>query len=251
MKSWWRAVLSYPPTWIAVALLIAGVWLIVRWIEPSGALVVVLLVLVAVAVVAWPLTMTATGRLAELQFPVARVEPVDPRLLAALGEELDGLDDSQPAEQLAALEHKRATLGKVLARRLDRDELTYARYLGAAEQVYQTALDNLHEVAVAHQSISTIDESYIDRRLEELATDDSDAVASDRERTTLEQRRTLRATQRKRIAELMAQNEAALTALDRTTTALAEVPIGKRPEDAEAAMAALEELAGRASMYAE
>jgi hypothetical protein len=60
----------------------------------------------------------------------------------------------------------------------------------------------------------------------------------------------MRTTQRRRIAQLLAQNESALTALDRTTTALADVPIGKKPEDADAAMAALEELADRASKYA-
>jgi hypothetical protein len=250
MKSWWRALLTYPPTWIAAAVLIVGVWLIIRWIDPSGAMLAVLIALVVVAAITWPFTVSATGRLAELQFPAPQVEAVDPRLLAALADELGRIDDTQPAEQLAALQHKRETLVSVLQRRLDAGELTYARYLGAAEQVYRSALDNLHEVAVAHQSISTIDEAYIDRRLGELALDDSDAASSERERSTLEQRRGLRTTQRKRIAELMAQNEAALTALDRTTTALADVPIGKRPEDAEAAMAALDELAERASMYA-
>ena len=60
----------------------------------------------------------------------------------------------------------------------------------------------------------------------------------------------MRTSQRRRIAQLLAQNESALTALDRTTTALADVPIGKKPEDADAAMAALEELADRAVKYA-
>ena len=60
----------------------------------------------------------------------------------------------------------------------------------------------------------------------------------------------MRATQRRRIAQLLAQNESALTALDRTTTALADAPIGKKPADADAAMAELEALADRAGEYA-
>ena len=48
----------------------------------------------------------------------------------------------------------------------------------------------------------------------------------------------------------LAQNEAALTSLDRTTTALADVPFGQRPEDADEAMIALEALADRARTYA-
>ena len=72
---------------------------------------------------------------------------------------------------------------------------------------------------------------------------------ADRRRAN-EQRRDLRQTQRSKIARLLAQNESALTALNRTATALADVPIGKRPEDADAAMEALDELAARASKYA-
>ena len=138
----------------------------------------------------------------------------------------------------------------MLQRRLDAGELTYARYLSTSQQVFSSALGNLHEVAVANESISTINETYIDRRLAELADDDSDVESAERERATLERRREMRTSQRRRIAQLLAQNESALTALDRTTTALADVPIGKKPEDAEAAMAALEELADRAVKYA-
>ena len=41
-----------------------------------------------------------------------------------------------------------------------------------------------------------------------------------------------------------------MTLLDRTATSLADAPIGRTPEEAKAAMAALEELADRASRYA-
>jgi len=153
-------------------------------------------------------------------------------------------------EQLDALLQKRQSLINVLQRRLDAGELTYARYLATSQEVFSSALDNLHEIALASESISTIDETYIDRRLAELEGDDSDVESADRERATLERRRELRHTQRRKIAQLLAQNESALTALDRTTTALADVPIGKKPEDADAAMAALEELADRAAKYA-
>ncbi len=250
MTSWSKAVVSYPPTWIAAVLLGATVWLVLEFLDPPGVFVVILIVLAVVAALAWPFTMSATGTLAKLQFEIPRVEEVDPARIAALRAELDPVDDSQPTEQLDALLSKRQSLINVLQRRLDAGELTYARYLATSQQVFESALDNLHEVAVAYESISTIDETYIDRRLAELAADDSDADAADRERATLERRRELRATQRRRIAQLLAQNESALTALDRTTTALADVPIGKQPEDAEAAMAALEELADRAAKYA-
>lgn len=250
MTSWGRAVATYPPTWIVAAIVAAIVWLFLELLDPPGMLVAVLVVLAVVAVAAWPFTMSATGTLAKLQFAVPRVEPVDPAVIAALRARLVALPDTQPVEQLDALVQKRASLEGVLQHRLDAGEMTYARYLASAQQVFNAALDNLHEIAVATDSISTIDEGYIDRRLAELDTDDADADAAARERDTLEQRRELRTTQRRRIAQFLAQNESALTALDRTATALADVPIGKKPEDAEAAMAALEELAARTADYA-
>ncbi len=250
VTKWTKAVVSYPPTWIAAVLLGATVWLVLTVLDPPGVLVVVLIVLAVIAAAAWPFTMSATGTLAKLQFEVPRVEEVDPAEIAALRAELDALVDTQPTEQLDALLSKRQSLINVLERRLDAGELTYARYLATSQQVFASALDNLHEVAVAYESISTIDEPYIARRLTELDADDSDAESADRERATLERRRELRNDQRRRIARLLAQNESALTALNRTTTALADVPIGKKPEDADAAMDALEELADRATKYA-
>ena len=250
MTGWGKAVLTYPPTWLAAIILGATVWLVLEVIDPPAFMVIVLVVLAVLAVVAWPFTMSATGTLAKLQFEVPRVEEVDPAEIAALRTELGTLADTQPTEQLDALLQKRASLINVLQRRLDAGELTYARYLATSQQVFSSALDNLREVAVASESISTIDETYIDRRLAELTADDSDPDAEARERATLERRRELRHTQRRRIAQLLAQNESALTALDRTTTALADVPIGKKPEDADAAMAELEALADRTGDYA-
>jgi hypothetical protein len=250
VKSWWRAVISYPATWVAAGVLALTTWALVAWLDPPGLFVIVLVGLVVGAAITWPLTMSATGTLAKLQFAIPRVQDVDPHELATLATELAALEDPQPAEQLDALRHKRETLTKVLERRLDQGEMTYARYLATAQQVYRSAVDNLGEVAVAYQSLSTMDDAYIGRRLDELTVDISDIDAAERERSTLERRRELGSTQRRKIARLLAQNEAALTALDRTTTALADVPIGKRPEDTDAAMQALEELADRAGKYA-
>lgn len=250
MTGWGRAVVTYPPTWLAAIILGGAVWLVLDLVDPPGVFVVVLVVLAIAAVLAWPFTMSATGTLAKLQFEVPRVEEVDPQTISDLRQRLGALDDTQPVEQLDALVDKRQSLISVLQHRLDAGELTYARYLATSQQVFSSALGNLQEVAVAHESISTIDETYIDRRIAELAEDDSDEESAARERATLERRRELRGTQRRRIAQFLAQNESALTALDRTTTALADVPIGKQPDNADAAMAALEALADRTADYA-
>jgi predicted house-cleaning NTP pyrophosphatase (Maf/HAM1 superfamily) len=57
-------------------------------------------------------------------------------------------------------------------------------------------------------------------------------------------------SQEAKINDLLAQNETAMTLIDRTSTALADAPIGRKPQDAEAAMEQLSELAERANKYA-
>lgn len=248
MKSWWKAVVAYPATWLAIALVAFGIWIILALLEPPFFMTMILLAIGAVAIVAWPIAMSATGTLARLQFQVPELPEVGVEEMAKLTEELEALDDTRPAYQLNALEEKRDNLVEVLNRRLEAGELTYARYLSTAQQVYLAALDNLSEVAVAERSISAIDTEYIDSRLGELLKQDGESALSERE--SLNDRRSLREDQEKRVTDLLAQNESAMTMIDRTATALADAPIGKKPQDAEAAMAALQEMAERASKYA-
>ena len=247
MKSWWRAVAEFPATWLAIGLVVIGTLAVLKLLEPPFFMTIILLVLAGIAIVAWPLTMSATGTLNRLQFEVPRLPEVEPGELSRLAEELDELDDPRPAHQLNAITEKRDSLVGVLNKRLEAGEMTYARYLSTAQQVYLAGLENLHEVALAEQSVSAIDDDYIAQRLDELAVEDDEATM--KERAALEDRRMLRKTQEKKVSDLLAQNEAAMTALDRTSTALADATIGRQPQDAAAAMEALQEMADRAGKY--
>ncbi|HSR44336.1 MAG TPA: hypothetical protein VLT15_03780 [Acidimicrobiia bacterium] len=249
MKSWWKAVLAYPPTWVAIVAVLVAEWAIFSWFQPPAVLVGILIALGVVAIMVWPITMSATGTLSRLQFEIPKLSEVDQMEMAKLEKELAALEDTRPGYQLRALQEKRDNLAEVLGRRLDSGELTYARYLTTAQQVYLSALDNLREVAISLKSISTIDDGYIESRLEELVLNGS-GESTERERSSLEGRRALRQAQVRKVADLLSQNESAMTAMDKTATALADAPIGRTPEDAEASMAALEELAQRASKYA-
>jgi hypothetical protein len=248
VKSWWRAVVKYPATWLAIALVVVAVWAILAWFQPPTVMAVIVVVLGVIAVAVWPVAMSATGTLTRLQFEVPKLSDVDANGLVALEQELEALDDERPVHQLRAMRDKRNNLIDVLNRRLDAGELTYARYLTTAQQVYLSALDNLHEIAISLRSISTIDRDYIETRLAELHSQSSDSAQS--ERASIEGRLELLTSQEDKVARLLAQNESGMTAMDRTATALADAPIGRTPEDAEAAMAALEELAQRAMKYA-
>jgi hypothetical protein len=126
--------------------------------------------------------------------------------------------------------------------------LTYARYRSSAQQVFVAVVSNLREVLIAKKSISAIDPGYIDARLVEPQAEEGGSTEA--EISSLQDRYALVATQEAKVTHLLARNESAMTVLDRTSTALADAPIGLAPQDAEAAMAALEELANRASKYA-
>jgi hypothetical protein len=248
MKNWLRAVLAYPPSWIAVAGVVAGVVAILVLLEPPLLLAIAVIVIGVVAIAVWPVTLAVTGTLRRLEFQAPRLPAVNELELRSLAEDLDRLEDPRPAYQLQAIGEKRDNLVAILGRRMDAGELTYARYQSTAQQVYLAAVSNLREVAIAKRSVSAIDTDYVDARLTELRA--ADPAAAQAEITSLEDRRALAITQEAKITYLLAQNESAMTLLDRTSTALADAPIGLTPQETEAALDALKELADRAGRYA-
>lgn len=250
MKTWWNTVASYPPTWVVVAATIAAEWFAFSWFRPGLGGAAILAALGVVGLGTWPVVLAATGTVAKLQLARRAALENDRSHLIALAKELEALSDPRPARQLKAIQEKRRGLVDVLGKRLDAGEMTFARYLDSVEQVHSSVIANLGEVALALRSITALDEQYVDTRLAEIHAEASDSAAAAREKTSLEDRRALQDAQERKVADLLAQNEAAMTAIDRTTTALADAPIGRPVEDAEEAMTALEELAARASKYA-
>lgn len=248
MKTWWRAIVAYPPSWIAIAAVLVAVVAIIVLLQPSTFLTITVIVVGVVAIAVWPVTLSATGTLTKLQYQAPKLPQLSELEVRDLAEDLDRLDDPRPAYQLQAIGEKRDNLVAILGRRLDAGELTYARYQSTAQQVYLAVISNLREVAIAKTSISTIDTEYIDARLAQLRAEDGSGAQA--EISSLQDRRALAATQEAKVTYLLAQNESAMTLLDRTSTALADAPIGIAPQDAEAAMDALKELADRAGRYA-
>jgi hypothetical protein len=134
---------------------------------------------------------------------------------------------------------------------MDAGELTYGRYAGSAQRVYEAALGSLQEVAVALQSVATIDVDYIDEQLERVRRDEGEGAVHDVS-GSLAERRSMFDEQHDRVARLLAQNERSMTVIDRTATALADIPAGrKHTDEADHAIAELEQLAARAEVYFE
>jgi hypothetical protein len=251
VRSGFGLILRSPLTWIAVSVCALFVWGAWRWFEPPWLVRVASLILAIVVFGLWPLFYVRSEQYVRAAYGLNdQAEGDEARKVARLLEDFNALGFRQGGEQVGMLRQKYQNLAEVLRRRLDAGELTYRRYLGMAESVYLAAVENLQDVAITLQSISTIDPAALRLKIEDLKKDKDFAVPEAID--AIEDRRRIYAEQRQRIAKLLAQTEAAMTALDHTATALAGTRTAKGLTDVgiEEAMKDLEELAGRAGKYA-
>ncbi|ETX05029.1 hypothetical protein [Candidatus Entotheonella palauensis] len=158
---------------------------------------------------------------------------------------------SQGAEQFVQIREKFDNLVAILDRKLNRHELTYHRYCGSAEQVYLSVLDHLRDVVTLLQSVRAIDPAYVQQRQAALQALANVTPADAAELSTLNERQQLYSQQLERVNVLLTQNEAAMTTLDQTTAALADMKTvaGRASVDMETARQALEALAQRADAF--
>jgi len=130
---------------------------------------------------------------------------------------------AQGAEQFTRIREKFENLREILAQKLNTGELTYGRYFGTAEQVYLSVLDNLRDVVNLLNSVSSIDADYINSRLYELSKHKNPTEADKQEVETLNERKQLRESQSQKVDVLLTLNEKAMTQIDQTTAAIAEM----------------------------
>lgn len=173
------------------------------------------------------------------------------RFVENLERELDQLNLTDGLGQLWRLQEKYAAFESLLKRKLDPSELTYSRYVGMAEQVYLSALDNLHRVIDLQQGVAAIDEVFLQQRVLEL---EALPVPSQEQRDELDAllpRLQLKRRQAERINQWLARNEQAMTQLDLTMAAIADMNTvrGQAGIDMESAMEELQRLASRSREY--
>ncbi len=159
----------------------------------------------------------------------------------------------QAVEQFRELKEKFDALCDVLGKRFNETELTYGRYRGTAEQLCLASIDNLRDVATLLESAKAIDnDDYIARRLAELSKLKILGGADIEEKNTLEERARLRVATLEKVNSLLTLNEEAMTTMDKTTTALADVKTkqGDAVVNMETSLKELEELANRTGKYA-
>ncbi len=153
----------------------------------------------------------------------------------------------QAQQQYMFIEEKYCTFRTMLDKKLNQGELTYARFLGAAEQVYLGGLDTLRRIVILLQSVSTIDPDYIAERIAELRQRERIEPADKREFQTLKKRSTLLQQQLKQVNRLLTDNEESMTIMSQTIATVAQMQTGGglASMDLETAMENLQELANR------
>ncbi len=175
-----------------------------------------------------------------------RIQVIEP-----LKTDLRAVGSEPGLEQLARLNEKFRAFEDMLLKKLDPHELTYGRYLGMAEQVYLSSLDNLQRIANILQSIRAIEDDYLDRRIDGLERLAKPGQAQLDELETLKQRRALKQEQLEKVQYFFTENEEAMTQMDLTRTAIASMTTtqGHASTDMETAMKELQALTQRARDY--
>ena len=174
-------------------------------------------------------------------------------LLENLVQDLNEVKAKEAIAQLERFTEKLATFEDVLDDKLGRKELTFARFLGIAEQVYLSGIDNLRQVAVARKSAGTVDDAYIRSRIKQLKSGGGlePSKAKKDEIASLEKQLELAAKHSGSVETLLAQNEEALAQFDQALAAVAEMKTGSTHSSVsmETAMSDLQHIASRAGAY--
>jgi hypothetical protein len=172
-----------------------------------------------------------------------------------------------PAEQ-ALSQYQQATerfkaFQKILEEKFDPAEITFGRYLAASEQVFHAVMDHLQDVADILASLASVDPARARERLASLRQGQEAPAspgqappvpaddAAQGEIRTLEERLRLHDQHLERIRTLLANNERALTELDRVSLAISSIRTqrGAAALDLDVALKELEALAARAKKY--
>jgi hypothetical protein len=148
----------------------------------------------------------------------------------------------QASLQFVKIEEKFNRLKEILDEKFNVSEITYGRYLGAAEQVYLSALDNLTNILPVLKSLEGIDVDCVSKQLKKADSEES---------KTLTERINLYQKQLDNVESLITNNEELITALDEVTVAIATVQTHQGVADVgmEEAKNQLKELARRAKNY--
>lgn len=170
-------------------------------------------------------------------------------MLENLEQELRETGRKEAVRQFERFSEKIRAFEEMLGEKLGENEITHARFLGIAEQVYLSAVDNLRAVVFAARSAKTIDAGYIGARISTL--EHGKKAAQQDELQSLREQLRLHSDHHARIDAALSQNEQALARLDAALAAVSQMKTesGRAAVDMETAMQELSRIAQRARDY--
>ena len=143
------------------------------------------------------------------------------RMLENLEQDLKESAAAEALRQLERFQEKMEAFQEVLGDKLGPHELTHARFLGVAEQVCLSGIDNLRSIALAARSSASIDAGYIRARIAKLEKSGAASAAQAEELAGLKEQLRVQAEHAERTEQRLAQNEQALARLDAALAAVA------------------------------
>lgn len=158
---------------------------------------------------------------------------------------------TQGLEQLNSIQNKLANVKELLDMKLKPNEITYGRFLGAAEQVSLGVLDSLRTLAGLLKSSASIQPGYIQKRIAQIESKTSLSKEDQSQLKALQERMDLWTSQLEKANRFMARNEEAMTELERVSAAVAQWNTERKfsSSDLENTITRLHELAAQAHEY--
>ncbi len=158
---------------------------------------------------------------------------------------------AQGVMQFKSIQEKLANIRELLELKLRSEELTFGRFLGAAEQVSLGVLDNLKDIVSILKSAGSIDTDHIHDRLERLGRHGQQTNDDISQAESLKERLQLHEAQLRKVNNLLTKNEEAMTEMGNISAAVAGWQTDGRfaDTDFESAIVRLQELAEQAHEY--
>jgi len=167
--------------------------------------------------------------------------------------QIKGLEEyaKQGIRQFGIIQENLASIQELLGLKLNQKELTFGRFLGSAEQVSLSVLDNLKDIVSLLKSAAAIKPDYIQDRLNALSKRNPRTEEDIKQQEALKERLQLRESQLQKINTLLTQNEEAMTEMGKISAAVAEWQTDRdfADIDFESAITRLHDLAKLAHEY--
>jgi len=240
-------VLKNPWTLLAIVVIIASVIFGLQWFG-LGTGVLPMIVIVLVGLLSYWIWRSLYTRSPEYRAAQAMVVRDRERADSmALARELRDAGFNQAADQVQLLSDKLDDYLNVVRLKFKESEVTYSRYVGVGQQLYDGAFRNIESVRASARSIQSIDAERLEHQLQDLGRR---GKGESREAVAIKERYQMYVDQRRQIDGLVEKNEEALTALSNTTTELARIDTatGERP-NMDAMIEDLKRLADRVDRY--